>query len=186
MTATVTADPIIAAAIKDLPNAHVKTLPAAKPSSRKIAGGKRAATKAARERAAAREVAAQKKASQAKINNLAGKMTAAQRKTADENKQRVEAEGRPKPRGAGNGSGPTKRITAEWLSSKKKDVLVKDEVTTADGATLTIIGRWTRRAKDGSLTPMVTGRITAGAPDGKKRGDRLNAAAKDCTHVAKK
>lgn len=91
-----------------------------------------------------------------------------------------------KPRSTGNGSGPSVRITAEWLSTKKRDVLVKDEVTTADGATLTVIGRWTRRVKDGSLTPMVTGRIVSGAPDGKKKGDRLNAAAKDCTHVAKK
>ncbi len=91
-----------------------------------------------------------------------------------------------KPRSTGNGSGPTKRITAEWLSAKKKDVLVKDEVTTAGGAVLTIVGRWTRRAKDGSLTPMVTGRITAGAPDGKKKGDRLNAVAAEVTHVAKK
>jgi hypothetical protein len=91
-----------------------------------------------------------------------------------------------KPRSTGNGSGSTKRITDEWLSSKKKDVMVKDEVTTAGGAVLAIVGRWTRRAKDGSLTPMVTGRIVSGAPDGKKKGDRLNAAAKDCTHVAKK
>ncbi len=86
-------------------------------------------------------------------------------------------------RSTGNGSGPATRITAEWLSAKKKDVMVKDEVTTADGVKLTIVGRWTRRAKDESLTPMVTGRIVSGAPDGKKKGDRHNSAASQVTHT---
>lgn len=135
--------------------------------------------------AAAREVAGQQKATGKKINDLAGKMTGGAKKpTAAKGKAKPAAAA--KPRSTGNGSGPTKRITAEWLSAKKKDVLVKDEVTTAGGAVLTIVGRWTRRAKDGSLTPMVTGRITAGAPDGKKKGDRLNAVAAEVTHVAKK
>jgi hypothetical protein len=33
---------------------------------------------------------------------------------------------------------------------------------------------------------MVTGRIVSGAPDGKKKGDRLNAVPAEVTHVAKK
>lgn len=136
--------------------------------------------------AANREVAEQKKAKDAKIGELAGKMTGGAKPKAKSTAAKGKAKPAAKPRSTGNGSGPTKRITAEWMSSKKKDVMVKDEVTTAGGAVLTIVGRWTRRAKDGSLTPMVTGRIVSGAPDGKKKGDRLNAAAKDCTHVAKK
>jgi hypothetical protein len=117
-----------------------------------------------------------------------GKLEVAVRKPAAKEPKAKAAKGKgskapAKPRSTGNGSGPATRITAEWLSAKKKDVMVKDEVTTADGVKLAIVGRWTRRAKDGSLTPMVTGRIVSGAPDGKKKGDRHNSAASEVTHT---
>jgi hypothetical protein len=143
-----------------------------------------------RTEAANREVAAQGKASRAKIGELAKGMTHPVR-AKDEAVKAVTGKGKKpskakpaKARGAGNGSGPTKRITMEWLSAKKKDVAVKDEVT-VDGVVLTIIGRWTKRKGD-ALIPMVTGRIVSGAPDGKKKGDRHNAVAAEVTHVAKK
>jgi hypothetical protein len=138
-----------------------------------------------RTEAASREVAAQGKASREKIGALAKGMTGGGKKPAA---KAAKGNTKAKPaakRGTGNGSGPTKRITMEWLSAKKKDVAVKDEVT-VNGVVLTIVGRWTRRAKDGSLTPMVTGHIVSGAPDGKKKGDRHNAVAAEVTHVAKK
>lgn len=132
--------------------------------------------------AATREVATQRNETQAKINGLAKKMTGGTKAPKGKGKG-SKAKAPAKARSTGNGSGPSTRITAEWLSARKRDVMVKDEVTTADGVKLTIIGRWTRRAKDGSLTPMVTGRIVSGAPDGKKNGDRHNAVAEEATHV---
>jgi|HubBroStandDraft_6_1064221.scaffolds.fasta_scaffold304246_1 hypothetical protein len=130
--------------------------------------------------AASREVAGQRKATQAKIGALAKGMTGGKNPAAAKKAKPA------KPRGTGNGSGPAVRLTATWMSAKKKDVAVKDEVTTSGGVVIRVIGRWTRRAKDESLTPMVTGRIVSGAPDGKKKGDRHNSPASDCTHVAKK
>jgi hypothetical protein len=100
-----------------------------------------------------------------------------------------------KKRSTGNGSGPAPaRLTMEWTGKDKKDVAVKDRVRTADGIVLDVIGRWTRKAKTGNV-PMVTGRIvTFGAAKtdateggkGKSVGDRCNAVADECTHVAKK
>jgi hypothetical protein len=87
-----------------------------------------------------------------------------------------------KPRGTGNGSGPAVRLTDAWMSSKRKDVKVKDEVTVPGGVVITVIGRWTKHKGD-QLVPMVTGRIVSGAPGGKKKGDRHNAAAAEVTHV---
>ncbi len=123
--------------------------------------------------AAARDVATQRKATQAKIGAAAKKMTGGAKPKA-----------KPKPRSTGNGSGPTVRLTGEWLSAKKKDVKVKDEVT-VNGVVITVIGRWTKRRGDAKM-PMVTGRIVSGAPDGKEKGDRHNAVAAEVTHVAKK
>ncbi|MHB8240685.1 MAG: hypothetical protein ACYDHN_01720 [Solirubrobacteraceae bacterium] len=149
-----------------------------------------------RTEAAAREVAAQGKASREKIGELAKGMThpvrakdEAVRATTGKGKKPSKAKPAAKPaakaRGAGNGSGPVAKLTTEWLSTKKRDVKVKDEVKLPNGAVITIIGRWTRRAKDGSLTPMVTGHIVLGAPDGKKKGDRHNAVAAEVTHIGK-
>ncbi len=132
--------------------------------------------------AATREVAAQGNATQAKVKQLAGKMTAGKAAAKKPSKAKAAAT---KPRGTGNGSGPSDRLTTEWLSAKKRDVKVKDEVKLSNGAVIVIIGRWTRRAKDGSLTPMVTGHIVSGAPDGKKKGDRHNAIAAEVTHTSK-
>jgi hypothetical protein len=151
-------DPRIAAAAADVPNAKVTTLPPAGKSSAQKAKS------AGRAKAAAKEVAKQRKATQAKVNDLAGKMT-----------------GGKKPVG-----GAAPRLTDEWLSAKKQDAKIKDEVKLPNGAVITIIGRWSKHLKDGGLIPMVTGRIVSGAPEGKKKGDRLNAAAAEVTHVTKK
>ena len=61
----------------------------------------------------------------------------------------------------------------------------------ADGTVIEVIGRWTKRLKDGALQPMVTGHIVsfpAGATatakgKGKKVRDRQNAVAAECTHT---
>jgi hypothetical protein len=141
--------------------------------------------------AAAREVGAQRKASQAKVNAAAKKMTGGAKKPA--------AKAKAAKRGTGNSSGPAARLTMEWSGKDKKDVAVKDRVRTADGIVIDVIGRWTRKAKTGNV-PMVTGRIvslpagaTVAAGDTKKsdtkgrsKGDRKNAVAGECTHVAKK
>jgi hypothetical protein len=145
-----------------------------------------------RTEAANREVAAQGKASREMIGGLAKGMTHPAR-AKDEAVKAVTGKGKKpskakpaaKARGAGNGSGPLAKLTTEWLSTKKRDVKVKDQVKLTNGVVITIIGRWTRRAKDGSLTPMVTGHIVSGAPDGKKKGDRHNAVAAEVTHTGK-
>jgi hypothetical protein len=121
---------------------------------------------------AARETAKGKKATQAKVNKLAKGMTG--KKPAA------------KPRGTGNGSGPAARLTHEWLSAKKKDVVIGDHVKLPDGTVINVIGRWTRHRKDSTLTPMVTGRILTGENKGTKKGERKSAVAAEVTHVAKK
>jgi hypothetical protein len=128
-----------------------------------------------RTEAAAREVATQRKETQAKIDGLPKKMTGGAKAKGSKAKAPT------KTRGTGNGSGPSTRITAEWLSAKKKDVKVKDEVT-VNGVVIAVIGRWTKRKGD-AMVPMVTGRIVSGAPDGKKKGDRHNVVAEEATHV---
>ncbi len=139
-----------------------------------------------RTEAANREVAAQGKASREKIGALAKGMTGGGKKPAAKGKSGAKAKpAAAKSRGIGNGGGPSDRLTTEWLSAKKRDVKVKDEVKLTTGAVIAIVGRWTRRAKDGSLTPMVTGHIVSGAPDGKKKGDRHNAIAAEVTHTSK-
>lgn len=128
-----------------------------------------------KQEAANREVAAQKKATQAKISAAAKKMTGgAKPKSAKPAAKR----------GTGNGSGPAARLTDVWTGKDGKDVRIKDRVRAADGAVIDVIGRWTRKAKDGNV-PMVTGHIVSGAPDGKKVGDRHNAVAAEATHVKK-
>lgn len=86
------------------------------------------------------------------------------------------------------------RLTTEWVGKDKKDVAVKDRVKTSDGIVIDVIGRWTKKAKDGKLIPMVTGQIvtlptggntTDDKSKGRKIGDRQNAAAAACTHVKK-
>lgn len=143
-------DPIIAAATADVPNARVTTLPPA---------GKTPAQKAksaGRAKAAAREVAAQRASTQKKIDRMAAKMTGS------------------KPRGTGNGSGPTKRITDSWKGKGGKEVEVGSMVKAPGIPSLKIVGRWSKRRKD-SIIPFVTG-IT---PD----KTRKNVAAADCTVV---
>jgi hypothetical protein len=104
-----------------------------------------------------------------------------------------------KARSTGNGSGPAAQLTMEWTGKDGKDVKVKDRVRTAEGVVIDVIGRWTRKPKDGSLIPCVTGRIVtlpAGATvaagdtkksDGKGRtvGDRQSAIAAGCQHIKK-
>lgn len=75
------------------------------------------------------------------------------------------------------------RLTMEWTGADKKDVAVKDEVKLPNGAVISCVGRWSKRKSDGTIVPMITGRIVSGAPDGKSKGDRLNAVAGECTHV---
>jgi hypothetical protein len=141
--------------------------------------------------AAAREVAEQRKATQAKVGAAVKKMTGGAKKPA------AKAKAAAKPRGTGNNSGTAARLTMEWTGKDKKDVAVKDRVRTAEGIVIDVIGRWTRKTKDGALVPMVTGRIvflpagaTVAAGDTKKsdtkgrsKGDRQNAVAAGCTHV---
>jgi hypothetical protein len=115
--------------------------------------------------AAAKEVAAQRKATQARVGAQAKAMTA-------------------KPKSTGNGSGPAARLTDVWTGKDRKDVKVKDRVTTAEGVMIDVIGRWTKKTAKGNV-PMVTGHIVSAAPDGKKVGDRLNAVAAGCTHAKK-
>lgn len=186
-------DPIIAAATADMPGAKVTTLPpAAKTAAQK-------AKSAGRARAAAKEVAGQRKASQEKIGDLAKGMTHPAR-AKDEAVKAVTGKGSTKAKPAaakattGNTGNAFPRITTEWTSAKGKDVKVKDRVRTADGIVIDVIGRWTKKAKDGNV-PMVTGHIVAfgaGKQDateggkGKGVGDRCNAVAAEVTHVAKK
>jgi hypothetical protein len=150
-----------------------------------------------RQEVADREVAEQKKQTRAKIGELAKGMTGAHAankaaldaallgKPAKRAKAKPAAKGstKPKPavkpRGAGNGAGPTARLTTEWIGSDKKDVRTKDRVTMADGTSIEIIGRWTKHTKDGGLIPMVTGRVLLA---GGKKGNRKNAVAAEVTH----
>lgn len=122
-----------------------------------------------KQEAAAREVAAQRKKTQASINAKARKMAGGGKST-------------PKPRSAGNGSGPVVRLTMEWTGKDRKDVKPKDRVKTAEGVVIDVIGRWTKKTAKGNV-PMVTGHIVSDAPDGKKVGDRHNAVAAEATHV---
>lgn len=133
--------------------------------------------------AAQREVAGQSKATQAKIGAAAKKMTHPAR-AKDEAVKAVTGKGKSKakaakPRGTGNDSGPTKRLTDEWLSAKKRDVQVKNQVKLPNGTVIDVIGRWTKRKGD-RLIPMVTGRIVSG--EGQK-GDRKNAIAAEVIHA---
>lgn len=104
-----------------------------------------------------------------------------------------------KAKAAAKGKGSTKakeasvhRLTTEWLSLKGKDVAVKDRVKAGDGTLLDVIGRWTKKTKDGVLIPMVTGHVVTTATASvavegkdKKVGDRCNAVAAVVTHVKK-
>jgi hypothetical protein len=91
-------------------------------------------------------------------------------------------------RGTGNGGGPTARITESWAGKGGKEVEVGSIVKTPTGATLKIVGRWSKR-KGEAIIPFVTGRIDAlpagatVAAKGKGKGDRMNIAAADCTVV---
>jgi hypothetical protein len=134
--------------------------------------------------AAAREVAAQGTASRAKIGALAKGMTGSGKPAAKGKGKAKPAAA--KPRGGGNGSGPVARLTNEWLSKSGKDVKIGDHVKLPDGTVINVIGRWTRRKKDETLTPMITGRILTGENKGTKKGERKNAVAAEVTHVAKK
>jgi hypothetical protein len=94
-----------------------------------------------------------------------------------------------KPRSTGNGSGPATRITESWSGKGGKEVEVGSVVKTPTGATLKILGRWSKR-KGEQIIPFVTGRIEALLPasatvsaKGKGKGDRMNVAAADCTVV---
>jgi len=68
---------------------------------------------------------------------------------------------------------PVARITTEWLSSKGKDVAVKDKVKLADGTTVTCIGRWTKRKGEQKI-PFITGTTSDGT--------RKNSPASEVTH----
>jgi hypothetical protein len=134
-----------------------------------------------KQEAAAREVAAQRKASQKKIDGLAKKMTHPAR-AKDEAVKAVTGEGKAKaaakPRSAGNGSGPTTRITESWKGADGKEVNVKDHV--AHGEFVGVVkGRWTKRKGD-QLVPMVT--LTLDKPKDKDK-PRHNAPAAEVTHV---
>jgi hypothetical protein len=79
-----------------------------------------------------------------------------------------------KARAAGNGAGPMKRVTDTWDSAKSGvEVVVGCTVKTPDVKTLLIVGRWSKRPKEGKPIPFVTGTT----PD----GTRKNVAAADCT-----
>jgi cell division inhibitor SulA len=74
------------------------------------------------------------------------------------------------------------RLTDEWLSSKGRAIELGDVVQTKDGANVRIVGRWTKRTRDGNV-PVVTGKITKGQHEGRKRGSRVSLAARDVAHV---
>lgn len=120
--------------------------------------------------AAAREVAAQKKETQVKITGLAKKMTGGAKA--------------PKAAAAKPKAASVHRLTTKWASKTNRDVLVGDIITTPTGAVLKIVGRFTKHAKSG-LVPMVCGEIVSlpkGATVKAGKGNRMNVAAKDCTH----
>lgn len=77
----------------------------------------------------------------------------------------------------GNGSGPVARLTSEWLSAKGKDVSIKDRVRMADGTVLVCVGRWSKRKKDGTIVPCITGTTAEGV--------RKNSPAAEVTHTTK-
>lgn len=70
--------------------------------------------------------------------------------------------------------GPVERLTNEWPSKSGRDVKVKDRIKTAEDVVIDVIGRWTRRTKQGNV-PYVTGTTADGT--------RKNSPAADCTHV---
>ena len=166
--------------------------------------------------AAAREVAGQKKATQAKIGALAegmvgtdgqpaatlphpARVKAVKGRGSSAKAKPAAAKAKPAAKKPAATKGRVDRLTTEWTGKDKKDVAVKDRVKTAEGIVIDVIGRWTRKTKDGALVPMVTGHIvslpagaTVAAGDTKKsdakgrsKGDRQNAIAAGCTHVKK-
>lgn len=118
--------------------------------------------------AVVREAAKQREAGQTGIDNLAKGMTGGAKAQ----------KGKAKPRGAGNGSGPTTRITDSWKGKDGKEVNVKDRVT--HGKFVGIVkARWTKRKGD-QLVPMLT--LTLDKPNDKDK-PRHNAPAAEVRHV---
>ncbi len=99
---------------------------------------------------------------------------AARKAASGKGKKAAKTNAAPKARAAGNGAGPMKRVTDTWDSAKSGvEVVVGCTVKTPDVKTLLIVGRWSKRPKDGKPIPFVTGTT----PD----GTRKNVAAADCT-----
>lgn len=140
--------------------------------------------------------------SKAKLDATIGKAVA--KMTMDPKAAEEFEQLRDKDREEGKGSTKAKeasvhRLTTEWPSAEGRDVVIGDTVKTPASIVIDVIGRWTRKTKDGALVPMVTGRIvslpagaTVAAGDTKKsdakgrsKGDRQNAIAAGCTHVKK-
>ena len=144
----------------------VTRLPDAKPSPRRrVAGGRKAPTRNLVQEAADK-IVQDSAATTAAIK--AGKLT------KKEKAKPAASKGKPK--------GPVARLTETWNSARGKDVKVKDLVKMKDGTIIEVIGRWTKKSAKGNV-PMVTGKIVSGAPDGKAKGDRQNAAAAEVTHT---
>jgi len=79
------------------------------------------------------------------------------------------------------------RLSTDWLSAKQQEVKPKDKVRTQDGFVLTVLGRWSKRAKDGTVVPFITGEIVKapkGAVASAKRGSKNRAVpASTVTHT---
>jgi hypothetical protein len=121
--------------------------------------------------AAAREVAEQNKATQAKINGLAKKMTGGAKPAAKgKGSTKAKAAAKPSPKKGV----PLARITESWTGKGGKEVVVGSVVKAPGIASLTCVGRWTKRKGEQKI-PFITGTT----PD----GTRKNVAAADCTVV---
>jgi hypothetical protein len=79
------------------------------------------------------------------------------------------------------------RLTQHWLSAKGAEVKPKDKVRTKDGFVLTVLGRWSKKSKDGGVVPFITGTIVTapkGATATAKGGSKNRAVpASDVTHT---
>lgn len=78
---------------------------------------------------------------------------------------RAQVAAKRKPAAAKKPSVRKDRLTLAWLSAKGAEVKPKDKVRTEDGFVLTVLGRWTKVAKDGAKLPYITGTIVT-APKG--------------------
>jgi hypothetical protein len=115
-------------------------------------------------------------------------------KTTHPVRQREEARGKAKrkpakakPAAAKKPTQRKDRLTQHWLSAKGVEVKPKDKVRTNDGFVLEVLGRWTKRTKDGATLPYITGTIVkapVGATASVKGGSKNRAVpASTVAHI---